>query len=675
MRTTCRKDYAFLKATKNLSLKDVSRYTLIAVFLLMFASGCEKYGIKSDSGTTPQSEISIMNVAPADLEDSVEVNPVILISFADGVNLSNFSASNFSLKKGTSEVPGEVSFLGSLAAFVPEVELTGETEYTATVKMPSMGMNGAMEEKRFTWKFKTGNKRHDYSNCVLSVSPQDETHNVPLNTTLTVTFQKELSPVLQSITTVSLKKGSTPVTGTMSFSGATATFTPSAPLAPGTEYYARVIFGAGNNYFNNDKSRNYYSWNFTTVPPAADVTPPSVTSVIPAANATSVATNSTVSATFSESLNTSTVNTSSFTLKKGTASVSGSVSMSGNTAIFTPSAPLTGGTVYTATLSTAIKDASGNSLASTYTWNFTTANQADVTPPTVQSVVPLNNAASVATNSAVSATFSESMNSSTITTSTFTLKQGTTSVAGSVTSTATTATFTPSTALAAGTMYTATITTGVKDAAGNAMAAAYTWTFTTATQSDVTPPTVQTVVPSNGATSVATNSAVNVTFSESMSSSTITTSTFTLKQGTTSVSGSVSYSGTTATFTPSSVLAAGTVYTATITTGVKDAAGNSLASAYTWSFTTAAAATGMSFASDVVPVLTLCNNCHTHPWTVSSNPSTFYTNLVNQGYVNPTNYTTSKIYVKLSGGHPGSAISTTDINKILTWMKEGSKNN
>jgi Protein of unknown function (DUF1566)/Bacterial Ig-like domain len=55
------------------------------------------------------------------------------------------------------------------------------------------------------------------------------------------------------------------------------------------------------------------------------------------------------------------------------------------------------------------------------------------------------------------------------------------------------------------------------------------------------------------------------------------------------VTGTVDYSGTTATFTPSGNLAYSTTYTATIaggTTGVKDAAGNALASNYTWSFTT-----------------------------------------------------------------------------------------
>ena len=47
----------------------------------------------------------------------------------------------------------------------------------------------------------------------------------------------------------------------------------------------------------------------------------------------------------------------------------------------------------------------------------------------------------------------------------------------------------------------------------------------------------------------------------------------------------VTYTGLTATFTPGVNLAYGTVYTATITTGVKDLAGNALATNYSWNFT------------------------------------------------------------------------------------------
>ncbi|MBI5874561.1 MAG: Ig-like domain-containing protein [Deltaproteobacteria bacterium] len=95
--------------------------------------------------------------------------------------------------------------------------------------------------------------------------------------------------------------------------------------------------------------------------------------------------------------------------------------------------------------------------------------------------------------------------------------------------------------------------------------------------------------PSSGATGVAINTAITATFSETMDASTITSSTFTVN----GISGTVSYSGATASFTPSSSLGYSTTYTATITTGVKDMAGNAMASAYSWSFTTGAAPTYM----------------------------------------------------------------------------------
>ncbi len=103
---------------------------------------------------------------------------------------------------------------------------------------------------------------------------------------------------------------------------------------------------------------------------------------------------------------------------------------------------------------------------------------------------------------------------------------------------------------------------------------------------DTTPPTVTSTSPAANATNVAVNTTVSVTFSEAMNASTITTSSFTLG----GVSGSVSYnSGTyTAIFTPGANLSNSTTYTANLSTAITDAAGNPLASAYSWSFTTEA---------------------------------------------------------------------------------------
>ena len=104
---------------------------------------------------------------------------------------------------------------------------------------------------------------------------------------------------------------------------------------------------------------------------------------------------------------------------------------------------------------------------------------------------------------------------------------------------------------------------------------------------DTTAPFVSSATPWNGATAVAIGSTVTARFSEAMSASSITPATFTLMQGATAVSGAVSYAAGAAMFTPALNLSPRTLYTATITTGAADLAGNHLASNVAWSFSTA----------------------------------------------------------------------------------------
>ena len=215
---------------------------------------------------------------------------------------------------------------------------------------------------------------------------------------------------------------------------------------------------------------------------------------------------------------------------------------------------------------------------------------ADSIAPTVRSTVPAPLATGAQVNANIAATFSEAMNPSTITTTTFVLKEGITIVPGAVSHVGKIAIFNPTNNLSANTTYTATITTGAMDLAGNALANDYVWSFTTGTTADTSAPNVSTTLPVNTATNVAVNVNIAVTFSETMNPLTITTATFILRQGSTIVPGTVtSSSTTTAAFNPTNDLVANTTYTATVTTGVQDLAGNALAADYIWSFTTVAA--------------------------------------------------------------------------------------
>ena len=334
--------------------------------------------------------------------------------------------------------------------------------------------------------------------------------------------------------------------------------------------------------------------------------PPTVLSVTPPAGTVGTCPNMVVTATFSKAMNSTSINSSTFTLAgPGSSPVTGTVTYdaSSNTATFTPATALALSTLYTATITTGAIDEQGIALASNYVWTFTTG--ANTCIPTVISVTPPPGSASVCPASVVTATFNEAMNPSTINTTTFTLTgPGTTAVTGVVTYAASTATFTPSSPLALSTLYTATITTGAQDLFGNSLANSYVWTFTTGSAS-CSPPTVISVAPPNGSSGICPSTLVVATFSEAMKVSTINTTTFTLTgPGTTPVAGTVSYvvSSDVATFTPSSPLALNTLYTATITTGAQDLAGDPLASNYVWTFTTSATA-----CSSPVPLGTACS--------------------------------------------------------------------
>ena len=200
---------------------------------------------------------------------------------------------------------------------------------------------------------------------------------------------------------------------------------------------------------------------------------------------------SSITATFSEAVQPATVTTSTYTLKNSAGtSIAGTVSISpdNKVATFDPTVTsLTASTSYTATITTGVKDTTGNAMTSAKSWSFTTAAASDTTPPTVTSTNPASGATGVPATSSITATFSEAVQPATVTTSTYTLKNSAgTSIAGTVSISPDNkvATFDPTvTSLTASTSYTATITTGVKDTTGNAMTSAKSWSFTTAAAS------------------------------------------------------------------------------------------------------------------------------------------------------------------------------------------------
>ncbi|MEY3421070.1 MAG: hypothetical protein RIR48_1359, partial [Bacteroidota bacterium] len=319
-----------------------------------------------------------------------------------------------------------------------------------------------------------------------------------------------------------------------------------------------------------------YIWTFSTGASIA----PTVISTDPISNATGVALIKTVTATFSTAMDQSTLNAVTFTLKNGTTPIAGLITYSGSTASFNPSGNLLPGTTYTASITTGAKNIAGTSLAENFVWTFTTGAAVS---PTIMSTNPVNNETGVSSTKTISVIFSEPMDPSTINGNTFILKNGQNTVSGAVTYSGNTASFNPSVNLLPGITYTATITSGAKNVSGVTLAENYVWSFTTELSFA---PAINSTDPVNNSIGVSTSKTITATFSMPMDQATVNTNSFTLKNGSSSITGIVTYSGSVASFNPSSDLEEGTTYTATITTGAKSSGGAPIANNYVWTFKT-----------------------------------------------------------------------------------------
>src|SRR5579862_5829331 len=204
-----------------------------------------------------------------------------------------------------------------------------------------------------------------------------------------------------------------------------------------------VIFGVGCSDANKSGNDN---------PSQAA---PTVLSAIPPNGTGGACPNTLVTVTFSKAMAASSINSSTFTLTgPGSAPVAGQVTYdaSSKTAIFTPSSTLALSTAYSGTVTTGAKDTSGDGLASSLVFSFTTGSTVcQPGPPSVISVGPPDGTVGVCNNTVAVASFGAAMNPATINTTTFTLtRPGAASVAGQVSYDAPSrvAIFTPSAALA-----------------------------------------------------------------------------------------------------------------------------------------------------------------------------------------------------------------------------------
>jgi Ice-binding-like/Bacterial Ig-like domain len=545
---------------------------------------------------------AVILTSPVNLATAVALSTTVSANFSLAMAPATINATTFTLTgPGAVAVAGTVTYAGTTATFTPTARLAASTLYVATITTGAQSTGGNALAANFVWSFTTA------APTVISTVPASGAMAVAINTLVSATFSEPMNPATISGTTFTLTgPGVTPVAGTVTYAGSTATFTPTAALAANTLFTATIMTGA-QDPAGVGLAANFV-WTFTTV------SQPKVTSTNPASAATNVPINQKVTATFSEPMSSATIIAGgTFTLVPtlGGAAVTGIVTYdaASNTAIFTPTADLAVSTEFTGTITTAAQDPAGHALASDYVWSFTTGTVANATSPTVVSTDPIAVATNVPLNQKIAATFSKAMDPATISAvGTFTVVTtvGAIPVSGAVTydTASNTAIFTPTANLAASTQFTAAISNAAKDLSGNALiagAVANPWTFTTGTTTNTAGPIVTQEFPGDLATAVPIDTTINATFSAPMNPATITTATFlvTATADGTPVSGTVTYDAASqiATFTPSADLAVSTEFTNSISPAAQDLDGNALVAGMVpnpWSFTTGTTAGGSS---------------------------------------------------------------------------------
>lgn len=425
---------------------------------------------------TPLSGATLVGRSAVSASEQAVRTTLVTATFNKKMDPKTINGSTFMVKvTGGLEVAGTVTYsvADSTAIFTASSKFADNTTYEARVTTGVKDLIGNALQQDKVWAFSTGTT---ILPVITALSPANLATNVAFNKVITATFSVAMDQSSITPSTFMLKKAGVTVLGSVTGTGTGASFTPTVALTPFTLYAATITMAVKNA--DGSALAKDTTWTFTT----ADLIP-KVLTTDPTKAATLVPLSKTVSAIFSVAMNPSTITSTNFTLKRSGVVVNGVVGYTGTTATFNPINDLLSNTVYTATIKAGVKNTNGTPLAKDTVWTFTTAT---VLAPTVILTDPSDQDGNVALSQNVMATFSETMDNATITSTTFTIMEGLNPVLGGVSYAGNVASFNPDNDFVAGKTYTAKITNAVKNLTGTNMVNDYVWSFSIPTVPVVT---------------------------------------------------------------------------------------------------------------------------------------------------------------------------------------------
>lgn len=378
-------------------------YVLFIVMLTGFLVwGCGGGGDGSGHWDSDDKAPFVTDESPADGSIGVllgtTITPMeVTATFNEAMEPTTLTTTTFTLKRGIIAVSGEVNYAGVTAVFTPDVPLLQDTLYTATITTGAEDLAGNPLASNYVWEFTTLVVPDTIQPFVISTSAADGATGLPINRNSTATFNEPMdsttlvSPATSFTLCSTATNGGacvTPVAGVVSYIGNTATFNPDDDLTNLTWYRAEVTAAAtdpSGNALVVGLRANPWWWQTAAI---LDVTGPQVTFTNPADTDIDVPLDKAINATFDEEmLATTLVSPATNFVVCSTGAVFGGLCIGPdiagevvynpitNIATFTPAAPLTAETSYTAEILTAATDLAGNPLTNgpvPNPWSFTT---------------------------------------------------------------------------------------------------------------------------------------------------------------------------------------------------------------------------------------------------------------------------------------------------------------
>lgn len=443
----------------------------------------------------------LLSLSPGPNVSGVPINTTFVAVFSQPMKRSTITSSSFTVQltsnPGSSvAVAGTVSVdaTGRVATFTPAGLLAVNSQYYVYLG-PGIQDATGNSFSNYSEYVKTEDAANTTPVTVTAVNPPPNSANIGTNVSIQLEFSTIMEQDTQSGLTV--MAGGNPVAGTYGWNsipyccgtgwngpGTVLTFTPSVPLAANTVYtvsYANTLTDTAGNAVTpgvfsfttgsgSDTSQNSSSLDFTQY-------------------LTNAPLNFAPRALFSKPVNPIALGAAGISLYNADSGkyVLGTVTIApdGRSAQFMPTYPLLPDTYYRFHVPSGNYDADGNNLTNLDGY-FTTGGAAWTTAPSVTSIFPPANAASVPLNANLTFVFSAPVDPATINNSTVTVTPtgGGSAIAGTASLNAdqVTMTFVPAGgALQPGTQYSVQVS-GFSDLAGNA-GTTFNSTFTTASSS------------------------------------------------------------------------------------------------------------------------------------------------------------------------------------------------